>query len=424
MLSTITAISQQGSRAKHVERFASFTTDETSPELIEARRLLQVAQEDVVAKMAELGDLWSAMFRRRTGGMDTIGGGLVLDRLIERVTSLERSMPGTSTADKGKGRAIEAPLPTPTSALPQPGLGRIRIANSDGGPESSEKGHRVSVLSDQLSAALVKVDSMETLLLGFDERFNEFENRAYLTDMNSRQERGTGGEEKPVDSWDELENQRDPTRRLRGPIRERADPRLDANRSNLERDPQPTRQIGGNSGQIQGRTAQRNGDDPRRKPSGPDAIATQDAKIAEASAKTQELINAYSQKLEEQAGLVSSLRSRVRSMGEDIAALKEEKDAQNRQREEDKHKLEDTGRAIATLREESEAQNRDRAEVKAMLESTLRLVAALSEDKVSQDRDRAADKVKLEDTLQGMIVLIKDECTTQTRKVSTQSVCR
>lgn len=246
LFSCITSLSRQTSASNHIERLLEFTSDPTSPSVIEARRQLAEAQDEGKVKREELWEGSTALFRRRRGRLEL------------------------------------------------PDVARVE------GTKFSEE-------------LLVKVKSLEALVLGFDERFNEMENWAY---------KSGGKEDKPITTWEELEQQRDPSGVLRGaPVEEWAE-------FENARDP---------DGLLRGI--------PKAQPA--------DRRVEELLA-TQNLL---AQKLEEQASLNTVLRAKVKSASEAIKAANDERE---KQRVGDKQQLEDAlAGMIVMIKDECKAQTKN-----------------------------------------------------------------
>lgn len=351
MIATFTAMDQETKTATMVERLAAFTTDNTQSAIVEARRQLQAARDDVRDKMSTLYEAWIPLITRRPVPQNQPGmssGPISLDGLMARVAQLEKGMSDMKAIGNGNGR-LELPPPTPVSAPPRgdPRLARIQNGDTDdSGP--SNKRQKSNAQSDEVADGLVRIKAMETLLLGFEERFNQMENLAYQTGAAGAQ---GGAAEAEMKSWDDLENMRDPTRRLRGQAAsiEEVGP-VEDGWDDLENARDPHRQLRGPEKPVEEVASWddlENSRDPLRELRGPAAPAVAPAVVN--SIVTDELLAAQAQKFEEQASLVSVLRQNVRNMGETIKELKEDKEASERIREADKTEVENALEGMMTL---------------------------------------------------------------------------
>ncbi|KAI9633696.1 uncharacterized protein MKK02DRAFT_28482 [Dioszegia hungarica] len=207
LITAISATSQKAVTSNHLDRLLTFPgTVHDSTVIADVRRELRDAQDDARRKTRDLNEAWAGLFGRYPKRLPSAAEveGVLLQALMDRVKALEGG--GIAGEGKGKGRAIEPSLPTPTSAFP-------RASPQPHNVDDSESRKRQKQNPSDLAEYMNRVDALEALVQGFDTRFNELENWSYQTEAAEAEARAQA---KPVGSWEELENERDPLGRLRG----------------------------------------------------------------------------------------------------------------------------------------------------------------------------------------------------------------
>lgn len=150
-------------------------------------------------------DLWA-----RAEGVDKGSGGVVWEDVRERLRRLEE------TASRVPPAPPTQPAPPSQPATPRPALKPSATKDNDvpmdtepsSPPKDGKRGRARELLED----VIARLESVEGMREGFEERLEEFENYLYLT-AGEAMDRMRG--------WGDLERERDPTGRLRGMLAER-----------------------------------------------------------------------------------------------------------------------------------------------------------------------------------------------------------
>ena len=223
------SISAHALASQSLARLHTFAlTDASSTALKEAVRRVDDAERDLHAQLSDAQAGFVEVMRRMLAKPGVVEGNvsaLNWDGLEGRVARLEtmgpiRSM-GTAQPHNGVPETIHLPPPPPPNASmppdPPPETVRATPPQTGGdvemplaGVESTDVGttrERRSRARQLLAEVLSRMEAVEAMKQGFEDRFDEFENHLFL---------GQGEAIDQIRTWDELERQRDPTRRLRG----------------------------------------------------------------------------------------------------------------------------------------------------------------------------------------------------------------
>lgn len=199
-----------------LSRLQSFRSlDITSSTLVEAQTRVEEAEKEVYKASVSMRNAFTGLWRLTEGFVGEKGlEGVEWEGLKERLVRLEEggTLPPGAKAQRAalppepKG-SIPPALPTPAIEEP-PAKDDIEMADpSNSGFVSEARQAKRNRARELLEDVLTRVDGMERMRQGFEDRFEEFENHLFL---------GQGAEMDKIRGWGDLERQKDPTGRLRG----------------------------------------------------------------------------------------------------------------------------------------------------------------------------------------------------------------